>query len=103
MGAALQVPFARAEPWPGALTELRRLGFAVVAMTPSPGAPSLRQSVDAMAGSPVAIVLGHEGEGLTAEALAACEFHARIPMSREVDSLNVATAAAIALYEFRRT
>ena len=34
MGAALQVPFARAEPWPAALTELRDLGFAVVAMTP---------------------------------------------------------------------
>ena len=103
MGAALQVPFARAEPWPGALTELRRLGFAVVAMTPSPGAPPLRQSVGAIAGRPIAIVLGHEGEGLTAEALAACEFQARIPMIREVDSLNVATAAAIALYEFRRT
>jgi tRNA G18 (ribose-2'-O)-methylase SpoU len=103
MGAALQVPFARAEPWPGALTELRQLGFAVVAMTPAPAAPPLRQSIDAVTGRPIAIALGHEGEGLTAEALAACELQARIPMSREVDSLNVATAAAIALYEFRRT
>jgi tRNA G18 (ribose-2'-O)-methylase SpoU len=103
MGAALQVPFARAEPWPGALTELRQMGFAVVAMTPAPGAPPLHQCIDAVNGRPIAIVLGHEGEGLTADALAACEFQARIPMSREVDSLNVATAAAIALYEFRRT
>ena len=53
-----------------------------------------------MAGRPIAIVLGHEGEGLTAEALAACEFQARIPIDSGVDSLNVATAAAIALYEF---
>ena len=103
MGAALQVPFARAQPWPDALTELRRLGFAVVAMTLSPGAPPLHQSIDAVAGRPIAIVLGHEGDGLTADALAACEVQARIPMSREVDSLNVATTAAIALYEFRRT
>jgi tRNA G18 (ribose-2'-O)-methylase SpoU len=72
-------------------------------MTPAPAAPPLRQSIDAVTGRPIAIALGHEGEGLTAEALAACELQARIPMSREVDSLNVATAAAIALYEFRRT
>ena len=100
MGAALQVPFARAEPWPGAVRELRQLGFAVVAMTPSAGAQPLRETVEAVAGRPVAIVLGHEGDGLTADALAACELQARIPMSGEVDSLNVATAAAIALYEF---
>ncbi len=100
MGAALQVPFARAEPWPGAVRELRQLGFAVVAMTPSAGAQPLRKTVEAAAGRPVAIVLGHEGDGLTADALAACELQARIPMRGEVDSLNVATAAAIALYEF---
>ena len=99
MGASLQVPFARAEPWPAALGELRRLGFAVVAMTPAPGAASLRDLVPTVAGRHVAIVLGHEGEGLTAEALAACEFHARIPISGDVDSLNVAVAAAIATYE----
>jgi len=103
MGAALQVPFARAEPWPGTVTELRQLGFAVVAMTPSAGAQPLRETVATVAGRPVAIVLGHEGDGLTAGALAACEFQARIPMSAGVDSLNVATAAAIALYEFARS
>ena len=103
MGAALQVPFARAEPWPAALIDLPALGFAVIAMTPAPDARPLRDVADAIAGRPVAIVLGHEGEGLTTNALAACEFHARIPIGSGVDSLNVATAAAIALYEFRRT
>ena len=47
----------------------------------------------------VAIVAGHEGDGLSAAALDACAFTARIPMASGVDSLNVATAAAIALYE----
>jgi tRNA G18 (ribose-2'-O)-methylase SpoU len=45
-------------------------------------------------------VLGHEGDGLTAGARAACELQARIPIEGDVDSLNVAAAAAIALYEF---
>ncbi|MNC93835.1 tRNA guanosine-2'-O-methyltransferase [compost metagenome] len=44
-----------------------------------------------------ALVLGHEGEGLSAAAMAACERRVRIPMTG-FDSLNVATAAAIALY-----
>ena len=47
----------------------------------------------------VALVVGHEGEGLTAEALAACTYRVRIPIRPSVDSLNVATASAVALYE----
>jgi tRNA G18 (ribose-2'-O)-methylase SpoU len=100
MGASLQVPFARADPWPAALIDLRDLGFAVIAMTPAPGARPLRDVADAVAGRPAAIVLGHEGDGLTTGTLAACEFHARIPIGSGVDSLNVASAAAVALYEF---
>lgn len=102
MGAVLQVPFARAEPWPGALAELRNRGFATIAMTPSHNARPLDEAIAAAAGRPAAIVLGHEGNGLSAEATLACEFQARIPISGAVDSLNVATAAAIALYEFAR-
>jgi tRNA G18 (ribose-2'-O)-methylase SpoU len=100
MGAALQVPFARAEPWPAALRELRELGFAVVAMTPGPAARSLPEVAHGLAGRKIAFVLGHEGEGLTTEALGACEVQARIPIREGVDSLNVASAAAIALYQF---
>ena len=48
-----------------------------------------------------ALVVGHEGDGLSAEALDACDYHARIPMAAGVDSLNVATACAIALYELQ--
>jgi tRNA G18 (ribose-2'-O)-methylase SpoU len=50
----------------------------------------------------VALVFGHEGEGLTPAALDACTHRARIPIAAGVDSLNVAAAAAIALYERRR-
>jgi tRNA G18 (ribose-2'-O)-methylase SpoU len=102
MGAALLVPFARAEPWPEVLHGLRERGFAVVAMTPAPPAATLRETVAGIGGRPVAIVLGHEGEGLTRATLDACEYRARIPMAAAVDSLNVATAAAITLYEMRR-
>lgn len=100
MGAALVVPFARAEPWPGVLHGLRERGFATVAMTPAESAAPIRSTVDAAGGRPVALVLGHEGEGLSRAALEACELHARIPIASHVDSLNVATAAAIGLYEF---
>jgi tRNA G18 (ribose-2'-O)-methylase SpoU len=99
MGAALLVPFARADSWPTVLRELREGGFATIAMTPSASAPPIRSSMHAIGDRPVALALGHEGEGLTDEALEACEYQARIPIVSTVDSLNVAAAAAVALYE----
>lgn len=102
VGAALTMPFARAEPWPAVLDELRDRSIATVALTPSFAAPTLQHVVDTIRGGPVAIVLGHEGEGLTEFAFASCEYQARIPTTPDVDSLNVATAAALALYEIRR-
>jgi tRNA G18 (ribose-2'-O)-methylase SpoU len=104
MGAALMVPFARAEPWPQVLRTLRDRGFATLALTPALAAPPLAAAItEAAAGSgAVALVLGHEGEGLTAGALDACTHRARIPIASGVDSLNVSAAAAVALYELRR-
>ena len=99
MGAALTLPFAAAEPWPATLIELARDGWAVAALTPATDAMPLREFASATRPQRVALVLGHEGEGLTDAALAACEFRVRIPIRPSVDSLNVATAAAIALYE----
>src|SRR4051794_29005843 len=91
MGHVLRVPFAvLPDPWPAALDALR--GFAVVALTPR-GEVALREL-------PVpdrwAVLLGAEGPGLTDAALAAADVRARIPMASGVDSLNVATAAAVA-------
>ena len=98
MGAALTMRHAEAEPWPDVLRELARDGWVVVAMTPSPSAPLLHTVASEIADRPVVVVVGNEGEGLTTAALDACTHQARIPMTNNVDSLNVATAAAIAMY-----
>jgi tRNA G18 (ribose-2'-O)-methylase SpoU len=99
MAASLTLPFATAEPWPTMLEQLRAEGWAVVAMTPRARSRELRAVVRDIGGGPTALVMGHEGEGLTAEALDACSHHARIAIANDVDSLNVATATAIGLYE----
>jgi RNA methyltransferase, TrmH family len=61
-----------------------------------------RKLADLEPGVPVTYVLGAEREGLPAEIVAACEESATIPLAPEAESLNVAVAAAIALYEHRR-
>jgi tRNA G18 (ribose-2'-O)-methylase SpoU len=85
-------------PWPDALRQLRDDGFLVIGLSPCASAPPLRQVV-ATAPARVAFVAGHEGEGLTSAAMRACTVLARIPMAPGEDSVNVATAVAIALYE----
>jgi tRNA G18 (ribose-2'-O)-methylase SpoU len=99
MGASLSIPYATAAPWPAALGQLRGIGIATLALTPSPDARPLAQCIADLRGRRIAVVVGHEGEGLTRDTLEACEYTARIPMAAGVDSLNVATALAIALYE----
>jgi len=103
MGAVLTMPFAHAEPWPGALHELRASGWTLVGTTPDSLAPPLRHVAAAVEGRRVAVLAGHEGDGLSDDARAACEHLARIPTTARVDSLNVAAATAIALYELCRT
>ncbi len=102
MGASLQVGFAAGVTWPSALSRLRSDGWAVLGLTPDAAEP-LASVLASIRGQRVALVLGHEGDGLTAEATAACTRLARIPMPGAVDSLNVAMAAGIALYELQRT
>ena len=99
MGATLVVPFARIDNWPEALRELGREDVVVIALTPSPTAPCLGAVARDVSGRRVALVLGNEGEGLTPAAFDACTHRARIPIAAGVDSINVAAAAAIALYE----
>jgi tRNA G18 (ribose-2'-O)-methylase SpoU len=95
MAATLAVPFVRAPQWPDAITDLRTDGFSVVALTPALTAAPL-DDIRRMA--KLALLVGSEGEGLTREALAAATLTARIPMTPAVDSLNVTTAASIAMY-----
>jgi tRNA G18 (ribose-2'-O)-methylase SpoU len=97
MGHVLRVPFAELPgPWPDGLDRLRAAGLRVAALTPAADAVPLSGS--GLAGARVALLLGAEGPGLSAEALAAADVRVRIPMAAGVDSLNVATAAAVAFH-----
>jgi tRNA G18 (ribose-2'-O)-methylase SpoU len=92
MGHVLRVPFAVADDWPNELKSLRDRGFSILATTPRPDAAPLRTVTRPRKW---AVLLGAEGPGLTADAMAAADALVRIPMAGDVDSLNVATAAAI--------
>ncbi|MGA8330895.1 MAG: RNA methyltransferase [Mycobacterium sp.] len=102
MGHVLLVPYARAADWPHELNTLRQMGFRLLAMTPAHDAATLAEAMTAMRGERVAILVGAEGPGLSHAALKASDLRVRIPMSRGTDSLNVATAAALAFYERAR-
>ncbi len=102
MGHALLVPYARATEWPADLNTLRQMGFRLLAMTPASDAATLSAAMTTMRGERVAILVGAEGPGLSHAALKASDQRVRIPMSRGTDSLNVATAAALAFYERAR-
>jgi tRNA G18 (ribose-2'-O)-methylase SpoU len=101
MGEVFAVPYASLEPWPAALDDVRAAGFRIVAMTPAADAVPL-QDLDASLRARPAMLLGAEGAGLTAKALAKSDVRAAIPMRRGVDSLNVAAAAAVAFWELCR-
>ncbi|MFD6893754.1 TrmH family RNA methyltransferase [Rhodococcus sp. NPDC060086] len=96
MGHVLRVPFAHLDDWPYDLDTLRDRGFQLISLTPNPQAVPL---AEAMTGEKVALLLGAEGPGLTESAMRATDVRARIPMATGTDSLNVATAAAMAFYE----
>ena len=96
MGHVLRVPFATTDEWPTALNLLRQKGYTVAALTPRPSALHLADA--GLRGRRVAVLLGSEGPGLSDEAINAADLAVRIPMSSGVDSLNVATAGAVAFY-----
>ncbi|MBA3948608.1 MAG: RNA methyltransferase [Acidobacteria bacterium] len=101
MGATLDVPWAAANEWPADLGLLTSRGYRVIAMTTDAGAPPLRDAI-AHLDRPAALLFGSEGYGLSRDALAAADVQARIPMPNAgADSLNVVSAASIALYEAR--
>lgn len=97
MGSVFLVPWTWLD---GPVSSLRDYGFATAAMalrdrSVSIDHPALR-SVERLA-----IVMGTEGDGLDAEVIDAADYVVRIPMSHQVDSLNVAAAAAVACWELR--
>jgi len=99
MGESLHLPWARLGTWPDAATRLRSHGFDLVALTPD-GEDLERFAARAPART--ALVVGNEGAGVSPAARAACTRTVGIPMSPAFDSLNVATATAVALYRLSR-
>ncbi|MEU2513247.1 TrmH family RNA methyltransferase [Streptomyces syringium] len=97
MGAVFSVPYARLDSWPRDLETVREAGFRLLALTPDAKATPL----DTVAPHRLdrgALMLGAEGEGLSARALRAADEWVRIPMAHGVDSLNVGAAAAVSFY-----
>jgi tRNA G18 (ribose-2'-O)-methylase SpoU len=101
MGEVFAIPYAKAEAWPEALKVVRDAGFRLLALTPGADSVALPDLSAADRARP-ALMLGAEGPGLTRAALAASDVRVAIPMQNGVDSLNVATAAAIAFWELSR-
>lgn len=101
MGEVFAVPYARLDPWPDALTAVREAGFTVLALTPAADAVPIQRLTPAQRAR-AALLLGAEGPGLSRHALAGSDVGVRIPMRRNVDSLNVAAAAAVAFWELGR-
>jgi tRNA G18 (ribose-2'-O)-methylase SpoU len=103
MGAALRLPYAIDGEWPGGLRAMQASGARVLAMTTQSSARDLDDALASLAaGTTVVLLLGHEGDGLSESAMDAADERVRIAMRAGVDSLNVATAAAIALHACRR-
>ncbi len=101
MGAVFAVPYARMSDWREGLNGLRAAGFRLLALTPASGAVPIGEAaaqIRATQDGRAALLLGAEGDGLSARWRDQADVSVRIPMSRGVDSLNVASAAAIACY-----
>jgi tRNA G18 (ribose-2'-O)-methylase SpoU len=101
MGQVFAVPYAHLAPWPGALATVRAAGFTLLALTPAADALPIQRLPAADRRRP-ALLVGAEGPGLSAAALAASDRRVVIPMRNGVDSLNVAAAAAVAFWELTR-
>ena len=98
MGTVFQVPWTYLEEdW---VSQLQGLGFKTAALalkddSYSIDAPELRQV------ERLAVVLGSEGDGLTEDSIARCDYTVKIPMYHGVDSLNLAAASAVAFWDLR--
>lgn len=102
MGAVFQLPWAiLPPPWPSpGLEEIRAMGFRTVALALREDALSLEDPLPPGTDRLV-ILLGSEGDGLSPQTVAQCDYTLRIPMSHGVDSLNVNAAAAVAFWALR--
>ena len=95
MGAVLRIPYAVCSH---PIDLLKAHGFATAALALTDNAVSIRHE-QLLKNEKLALFLGAEGDGLKAETIAACDHAVIIPMHRNVNSLNVGAAAAIAFWE----
>ena len=106
MGTVFQIPWAyigeRPESWPEeGMARLRAMEFRTAAMALRDDSVPVDDPRLAEV-KRLAVVLGTEGDGLAASTIASCDFVVRIPMSHQVDSLNVAAASAVAFWQLGR-
>ena len=105
MGTVFQIPWtfigSEMADWPGpGMEKLRQLGFKTAAMALRSDSISIDDPA-LLAEEKLAIVLGSEGDGLTNDTIADCDYTVLIPMYHGVDSLNVAAASAVAFWQLR--
>jgi RNA methyltransferase, TrmH family len=98
MGSVLRLPVLRLPDAKAAIDLARQHGVRCAAAVRDGG--TLMDAADLT--GPVAIVVGGEGAGLSRETIDASDLRVSIPMAPQVESLNVATAAALLVYEARR-
>lgn len=98
MGAVFTIPWTRLPSWPDDLNVLQRAGYLTAALALSSNAVDLR-TVSREPASKIALILGTEGDGLQQRTIADSDMVLKIPMHNTVDSLNVAAASAVALWE----
>lgn len=97
MGTVFLVPWT----WLDDYASLCKLGFKTAAMALSDNSISLDNPI-LKAQDRLAVIMGTEGEGLPQETIDKADFTVRIPMQHDVDSLNVAAAAAVTFWELRK-
>ena len=103
MGTVFQIPWTYigrdATQWPGdGMNLLESFGFKTVAMALTDDSVSIDDPCLKSADK-LAVILGTEGDGLSSDTIARCDYTVRIPMSHGVDSLNVAAASAVAFWQ----
>lgn len=100
IGHVLHVDWIKVQAWHGVFEAVRAAGFEVLALSPRADAIAIRNASNRT--KKPALLLGAEGPGLTDATMSAADVLVRIPMRQGVDSLNVATSAAVALSWFVR-
>lgn len=100
MGTVFQVPWTRLTSWPGDLQRIRDHGFVTAALALNDDSITLDDLAERRLPK-LALLFGTEGHGLKSHVLEATDLTVRIPMSGDVDSLNVGAAAAVTFYATR--